>query len=110
VSCRGTIAAIFGITNEFAALQLQYVYSADITTTTTVRGGEGSRRWRLAEGQTPRFLALQYQPKLRLGSRRGTRITQTTVCACTVPILRLLPQSTMLRDFPHKILWKAATI
>jgi len=48
VSCRGTIAAIFGITNEFAALQLQYVYSADITTTTTVRGGEGSRHWNLA--------------------------------------------------------------
>jgi len=33
------------------------VYSTNITTTTTVRGGEGSRRWRLAEGQTPRFLA-----------------------------------------------------
>jgi len=28
-----------------------------ITTTTTVQGGEGSRRWRLAEEQTPQFLA-----------------------------------------------------
>ena len=34
-------------------------------TTTTVQGGEGSRRWRVAEGQTPQFLAWQYQPNFR---------------------------------------------
>ena len=38
-SRRGSNAAIFG------------------TNITTVQGGEGSRRWRLAEGQTWRFLA-----------------------------------------------------
>ena len=44
----------------------QYVYSNDITTTAVVRRGSGS--WCLAEGQTPQFLASQYQPNLRLAS------------------------------------------
>ena len=37
----GTNAKIFGITTEFTALKLQYVYITDIATTTTVQGGEG---------------------------------------------------------------------
>jgi len=56
------------------------VYSTNITTTTTVRGGEGSRRWRLAKEQTSRFSALR--PNLR----------HYSYSMCTVPILRLLPQ------------------
>jgi len=39
----GTNAAIFGITTKFTVLHLQYVYSTNITTTTTVQGGEGRR-------------------------------------------------------------------
>jgi len=78
----GTNATIFGITTKFTALQLQYVHSTDITTTSTVQGGEGNWRWRLAEGQTPQFLVLQYQPNF----------CHYNYSMCTVPILRLLPQ------------------
>jgi len=61
------------------------------TNTTTVRGGEGSRRWRLAEGRMTRFSALQYRQNTTT-LRGGGANFLISVCACTVPILPLLPQ------------------
>jgi len=40
----GFSSAIFDITTKFTVFYLQYVYSTDITTTTTVQGGAG-RQW-----------------------------------------------------------------
>jgi len=77
------------------------VYSTNITTTTTVRGGEGSRRWRLAEGQknnaeysiqyvywhskrrnTDWIYSTRRWGELALASRGGTQIRQNYSMVC----------------------------